>query len=949
MKGRTTFNVLLLFMAFFLTWGGKMAAQDFVFHETFAKCVGKGGNDDAWSGISGNKSLPNDALLDNAGWSFVSANAANGCASIGTSKALGSATTPALTGLEGDATLTFRAGAWAKDATSMVLSIAGGGELSETEITLLKGEFSEYTVNITGGTSATQITFAAKQKSGNRFMLDDVTITSGGGTPSKPKAQLTFDATTATATLGEAFTAPTLTTTPEGIAVTYSSSDTGVATVDASTGAVTPIKAGTTIITATFAGNDDYTEASASYELTVISNEAADGLYAAGQRLTETAQTFKVKLTDAVITYVNGNNAYIEDATGGSLIFYADHGFVPGQKINGVVTVTGELYGGSTKEFTAFDTTEATVTDGAEIPVTELTVEELAAKIDRYESCRVKISNAAVTDAFSSSSDRNATISQNGTELGLFKKDRNATIDLDVNGTYDFVGYPGTYNGAAQLNIWTATDVTPTGKQVAKLTFDATTATATLGESFTAPTLTTTPEGIAVTYSSSDTDVATVDASTGAVTPIKAGTTTITATFAGNDDYTEASASYELTVNSNEAVDGLYAAGQRLTETAQTFKVKLTGAVITYVNGKNAYIEDATGGALIYYADHGFVPGQKIDGVVTVTGELYGSTKEFTDIDASEATVTDGTEIPVTELTVEELVANVGRYESCRVKISNAVVTEAFSNRNGAISQNGTELGLFQKDRNVTIDLDVNGTYDFVGYPGTYNGAAQLNIWAATDVTPSTSTTIPITIATDEGYTTLYTDQAYTLPEGLKATSVQYAGNGSDLSMGWEYAAGDIVPAQTALLIQSLDGKAGEYTAEVASDATSAKQPNAGNCLYGTAADETPADDGQSHYYKLTYSNVDGVKTLGFYWDNETGAPFTNKGGKAYLKLPKEETAAVKGFTIGGGAVTGISGVTTDSRQADAVYTISGVRVQGDPATLPQGIYIVGGKKVLVK
>ena len=829
----------------------------------------------------------------------------------------------------------------------MVLSITGGGELSETEITLVKGEFSEYTVSITGGTSATQITFAAKQKSGNRFILDDVVITSSGGTPSKPKAQLSFDATTATATLGEAFTAPTLTTTPEGIAVTYSSSNADVATVDASTGVVTPVKAGSTTITATFAGNDDYTEASASYELTVISNETVDGLYAAGQRLTETTQTFKVKLTDAVITYVNGQNAYMEDATGGVLIYYTNHGFMPGQKINGVVTVAGELYGGSTKEFTALDATEATVTDGAEIPVTELTVAELVANVGRYESCRVKISNAVVTEAFSN---RNGTISQNGTELGLFQKDKDATIDLDVNGTYDFVGYPGTYKGAAQLNIWATTDVTPVGKQVAKLSFDATTATATLGEAFTAPTLTTTPEGIAVTYSSSNADVATVDASTGVVTPVKAGSTTITATFAGNDDYTEASASYELTVISNETVDGLYAAGQRLTETTQTFKVKLTDAVITYVNGNNAYIEDATGGALIYYKNHGFVPGQKINGVVTVTGELYGgSTKEFTAFDTTEATVTDDATIPVTELTVAELVANVGRYESCRVKISNAAVTEAFSNRNATISQNGTELGLFQKDKNATIDLAVNGTYDFVGYPGTYNGTAQLNIWAATDVTPSSSTTIPITIATDEGYATLYTDKAYTLPEGLKATSVQYAGNGSSLSMGWEYEAGDVVPAQTALLIQSLDEKAGEYTAEVASDATSAKQPNAGNCLYGTAADETPADDGQSHYYKLTYSDVDGVKTLGFYWDNETGAPFANKGGKAYLKLPKEETAAVKGFTIGGGAVTGISGVTTDSRQADAVYTISGVRVQGDPATLPQGIYIVGGKKVLVK
>ncbi|MBP5381209.1 MAG: chitobiase/beta-hexosaminidase C-terminal domain-containing protein [Bacteroidaceae bacterium] len=52
----------------------------------------------------------------------------------------------------------------------------------------------------------------------------------------------------------------------------------------------------------------------------------------------------------------------------------------------------------------------------------------------------------------------------------------------------------------------------------------------------------------AVTWSSSNTDVATINASTGAVTLIAAGTTTITATFAGNDDYAEASATYELTV-----------------------------------------------------------------------------------------------------------------------------------------------------------------------------------------------------------------------------------------------------------------------------------------------------------------------------------------------------------------------------------------------------------------
>ncbi|MBR5421790.1 MAG: InlB B-repeat-containing protein [Lachnospiraceae bacterium] len=52
----------------------------------------------------------------------------------------------------------------------------------------------------------------------------------------------------------------------------------------------------------------------------------------------------------------------------------------------------------------------------------------------------------------------------------------------------------------------------------------------------------------AITYSSSDTDVATVDAS-GTVTIKKAGTTVITATAAETDDYKEESESYTLTVN----------------------------------------------------------------------------------------------------------------------------------------------------------------------------------------------------------------------------------------------------------------------------------------------------------------------------------------------------------------------------------------------------------------
>lgn len=71
--------------------------------------------------------------------------------------------------------------------------------------------------------------------------------------------------------------------------------------------------------------------------------------------------------------------------------------------------------------------------------------------------------------------------------------------------------------------------------------------TAVFGEEFTAPTVS--GAQTAVTYASGNTDVATVDETTGAVTLVGAGSTTITATAAESDLYYSATASYTLTVS----------------------------------------------------------------------------------------------------------------------------------------------------------------------------------------------------------------------------------------------------------------------------------------------------------------------------------------------------------------------------------------------------------------
>ena len=82
------------------------------------------------------------------------------------------------------------------------------------------------------------------------------------------------------------------------------------------------------------------------------------------------------------------------------------------------------------------------------------------------------------------------------------------------------------------------------------LTFAAETAQATMGAEFEAPKLTVTPETLeGVKYTSSDANVATVNETTGAVTLVGAGETTITATFAATDYNEAATASYTLTVS----------------------------------------------------------------------------------------------------------------------------------------------------------------------------------------------------------------------------------------------------------------------------------------------------------------------------------------------------------------------------------------------------------------
>lgn len=154
--------------------------SDIIFYESFDTNEGTGGNDDQWSGNIASNTLQ----FDNTGWDCTSGNGADQCAKFGSSKAQGSATTPALN-YAGDATLTFKAGAWnaSTEGTTLNISIEGGGSASPTSVSLTKGAWNEFTITLTGLTTTSKIKFVAKNTSNNRFFLDEVTVTKSSITP----------------------------------------------------------------------------------------------------------------------------------------------------------------------------------------------------------------------------------------------------------------------------------------------------------------------------------------------------------------------------------------------------------------------------------------------------------------------------------------------------------------------------------------------------------------------------------------------------------------------------------------------------------------------------------------------------------------------------------------------------------------------------------------------
>lgn len=432
-------------------------------------------------------------------------------------------------------------------------------------------------------------------------------------------------------------------------------------------------------------------------------------------------------------------------------------------------------------------------------------------------------------------------------------------------------------------------------KGAPSLSFPQTSYTVEMSDVFSTPKLDGLPEGVTPAYTSSKEEVATVNAATGEVKIVGVGKTTITVTSPNTDIYEEATASYELNVK------------------AAIYKVEFDftsnnwGLPTNYKKEEASYTNEA-GYTITFGKSNG---GHKIMGNDPNRNLIFG--KEG-------ATLS----LPAFPFAVSKIKVfgnnGASKYTTQNFFVGGeAVSTETTS----AITDHIYEIAeAFQAAGNIYTLKVTNDNNTQI---------TKIVVYAKDETVAGA-----INIATEEGFGTFYTDKNYVLPQGLTAFGYTSINDNNILTKSVEYVAGDIVPANTAVVVKGAKGSYNYYNTEEAATKTIEK-----NLLKGVTTDTRFEASSGVKRYILTRAD-DGI--LAFYRTN-TGN-INVKANRAYLEVPT--AMAVASFSLEGTA-TGINNVVTTAAK-QGIYTISGVRLNATTTKeLPAGIYIVDGKKVIVK
>lgn len=432
-------------------------------------------------------------------------------------------------------------------------------------------------------------------------------------------------------------------------------------------------------------------------------------------------------------------------------------------------------------------------------------------KVEYYEDASNKTATSLSFDASSYTISKDQTLTKLPTlkadekplsgKTITWSSDNENVATVDVNGTVT-----GVAAGKAKITAKFAGDdtyKTSTAsyeiivKGAPSLSFPEKSYTVEMGDAFSTPKLNGLPEGVTPAYTSSNEEVATVDAATGEVTIVGVGTTTITVTSPETGIYEGATTSYELTV-------------KLATSKKVTFDYSL------------ADCDDTNGTVTLTYDEGGSTNPPK-----WYSDKTNGNAKRF--YGKNKLTIT----------------------AKNRIRNIQFVCVPADGKKIYDITTENTKLsaGVYNVENNT---WDLSGANEKeVTFESTFStGQFRIQkIIVTTDVSVGT-----ITIATPEGFGTYYNSNSYILPKGLTAFGYTTANTDGTLVKTEEFTGGDVVPAGAALVVK---GNTGDYECYATDQA--ATKILEGNLLKGVAAETTiTKTEGFKRYVLTTVNGVLG-------------------------------------------------------------------------------------------
>ena len=298
------------------------------------------------------------------------------------------------------------------------------------------------------------------------------------------------------------------------------------------------------------------------------------------------------------------------------------------------------------------------------------------------------------------------------------------------------------------------------------------------------------------------------------------------------------------------------------------------------------------------------------------------------------------------KMTTDTTAASVFYYDGSKLmSYANGKFVNEYGGKCGLQAYGVENAGIFivtENDGKATIAVPTTGMPYYLHAAGTsdnYYVSNCSNIATCEDHTNfilKEVTSLPVTISS-VGYATFFAPVAVKIAANVNAWYLADGGiNGNYASM--TQIEGGVIPANTGVI---LEGAEGIHYFDIIEDY---RGETVDSYLAGTVAAEYIKEDA----YVLS-TNGGGVENIGFYKakKNETKGGFLNNSHKSYLPASLvggvgEQGSA--GFRLVFGT-TAIEEVEAES-EVEGIYDLSGRKLEG---IYSPGVYIVNGKKVLVK